>query len=121
MTANLQCKVFAVTLVDLTYLQFNLIAIIDAGKHEGVTFDDVKASLAGGTLISWLQHRFPDECDMSLYRRGLNENGTEVVTALKEAAEGVSGRERKKMGVEHNGICLLAALVTEVIQRREWK
>ena len=108
------------TLVDLTYLQFNLIAIIDAGKHEGVTFNDVKSALATGDLFPWLRKHFPENVDLSFYVGDRATVAQEVTSALRDAAGGVDGRERKKMGVEHNGICLLVALVTEVIQRREW-
>ena len=108
-------------LTDLTVLQFNLIAIIDAGNHEGVTFEEVKGATRTGDLFQWLSTRFPDDVDMSIYTGDHAANGRDVVKALQVAADVVEGRERKKMGVEHNGICLLAALVTEVIQRREWK
>ena len=109
------------TLIDLTYLQFNLIAVIDSGKHEGVTFKEVKAALESGELFDWLKHRFPGEVDVSVYEGERSPVGREIANALEEAAGGVDGRERRKMGVQHNGVCLLAALVTEVIQRRDWK
>ena len=109
------------TLVDLTYLQFNLIAVIDAGKHQGVTFDEVKRAIGSGDLFNWLKHRFIGHMDISIYEGDRASVAREINQALEDAADGVSGRERKKMGVENNGVCLLAALVTEVIQRRDWK
>jgi hypothetical protein len=108
------------TLVDLTYLQFNVIAIIDANKHVGVTFSDVKSALASGDLFLWLKREFADHIDLSFYEGDRANIALEITHALDEAAGGVDGRERKKMGIEHNGICLLLALLTEVIQRRGW-
>ncbi|MDR6624835.1 hypothetical protein [Caulobacter segnis] len=106
------------TLVDLTYLQFNLIAVIDAGSHQGVSFGDVKAAVRSGNLFAWLEQQFPNDVDMSLYREG---RGRELISALTDALEGLDGRERKKTGVEHNGVCLLLALTTEAIQRKGWE
>lgn len=108
------------TLGDLTVLQFQLIALIDSGKHEGVSLDDVKTVLSQRTLIAWLDQRFPGQFDTSLYTGSRASHGADVVKALDDAAGGINGRERKKLGVEHNGICLLAALVTEAIQSRSW-
>lgn len=106
------------TLIDLTYLQFNLIAVIDAGSHDGVSFDEVKSAVRSGKLVAWLDQRFPKDVDMSAYREGREH---EIGAALADALEGLDGRERKKTGVEHNGICLLLALTTEAIQRKGWE
>jgi hypothetical protein len=109
------------TLVDLTYLQFNLIAVIDAGKHEGISFAEVKGAIRSGDLFQWIKGRFPGNVDMSFYLDSEPPRADEVIAALDAALDGLDGRERKKTGVEHNGVCLLLALTTEAIQQRGWE
>lgn len=108
------------TLVDLTFLQFQIIALIDSDQHRGLTFDDVKSALRSGQLFDWLQRKFPEDVDISFYQGDRAAAGAGVQRALLNAADALDGRERKKTGVEHSGLCLLAVLLTEVIQRREW-
>lgn len=106
------------TLVDLTFLQFQVLSLIDADRHKDVTFEEVKKALQAGRLFDWLNTRFHGEVDTSLYR---DAQIKEVTDALNEAAGGLAGRERKKMGIENSGLCLLAGLINEVIQQQQWQ
>lgn len=107
------------TLVDLTFLQFQLIALIDAGRHQDVTFDDVYGAIDDDDLLGWMRSRFASHIDLSFYEGDRQASGREVQTAISRASEGIRGRERRKTGVEHNGLCLLLAFVTEAIQQRD--
>lgn len=107
------------TLVDLTFLQFQLIALIDARRHQDVTFDDVYNALDNDELLDWMKRRFTNHIDLSLYMGDRQAAGREVETAISRASEGIRGRESRKTGVEHSGLCLLLALTTEAIQQRD--
>ena len=106
------------TLVDLTFLQFQLIALIGADRHRDVSFEDVYEALDAQDLFGWLRRRFASQIDISFYEGDRQAAGTQVEAAINAASEGLRGRERQKTGVENDGICLLLALVTEAIQRR---
>ena len=107
---------------DLTFLQFNLLAVIDSGAHEGVTFEEVKDAIRAGSLFRWMQSRFGDRVDVSLFdpqhRPGIDR---EVIAALTGALDAIDGREGRKVGITRNGVCLLAALITEAIQQGKMK
>lgn len=106
------------TLVDLTFLQFQLIALLDADRHRDVTFDEVYAAIDNADVLGWLKIRFAGHVDLSLY--GTSRAG-EVEAALEAASGGLRGRERRKTGVETNGLCLLLAFTTEAIQQGQWE
>jgi hypothetical protein len=109
------------TLNELTYLISVLNQLVDAGHHTGVTLDEVEDRIEYGDLFPWLGKRFADhhiDFHLSIYDRAtLNEieNGLFDICAVNR------GRERRKWGIEKNGICLLSSWVSELIQRRAWK
>jgi len=105
-------------LSDLTYLMFMLNSLIDRGAHAGISMEVVKEHIADGDVFSWLTDRFPaDGLDLSHYRP---EVAKEINEKLNDILGGYDGSERRKWGVENNGICLLLAWIAELIQQRAW-
>jgi hypothetical protein len=104
-------------LVDLTFTGFLVNAALDAGKGGDLTFDEVYSGLERGSLLVDLDRKYPDTFDFSLFPAG-GEAEEALLGALYDATGGISGRERRKTGVENNGLCLLMALVLEAIQVR---
>lgn len=95
----------------LTHLQFHLISLIDENLHQGIDFEDIYAALKRDNLLDWLSERFP-ELDLSLYT---SEDGKELTYAI----DGLTLiNARRKFSVERNGICLLMAMVNELIQQK---
>jgi hypothetical protein len=105
----------------MIYLVSVLNQLVDGGHHTGVTIDEVEDRIEYGDLFPWLGKRFADhhiDFHLSIYDRAtLNEieNGLFDICAVNR------GRERRKWGIEKNGICLLSSWVSELIQRRAWK
>jgi hypothetical protein len=101
--------------VALTYFGFNVNAAIDEGKGTDLEFDEIYASLERGTLLADLDRRYPDAFDFSPYEAD-GDRETRLIELLHNATGGIENRERRKTGVEHNGLCLLVALVFEALQ-----
>lgn len=101
--------------VSLTYFAFSVNAAIDDGKGGDLEFDDIYSSLERGTLLADLDKLYPDTFDFSVYEAG-GEREERLTEMLHNATGGIEHRERRKTGVEHNGLCLLMALTIEAMQ-----
>jgi len=111
-----------VTLTDLTFLILQLNAVVDEDLHRGIPMDEVQRHIEAGDLFAWLATRFGNSIDLSLYGPGARpEVAAEITEGLNSILGGYQGRERRKWGVENNGICLLIAWVNELVQQRAWK
>jgi hypothetical protein len=106
-----------VRMVDLTFTGFLINAAIDEGRGGDLSFDEVYSGLESGTLLADLDRKYPDTFDFSPYPAG-SDNETRLLEALHNATGGIEGRERRKTGVERNGLCLVMALILEAIQVR---
>lgn len=106
-----------VRLVDLTFTGFLVNDAIDDGKGGDLSFNEVYTGLERGSLLVDLNLKYPDTFDFSLFPAG-GEAEQRLLEALNDATGGIRSRERRKTGVENNGLCLLMALVLEAIQVR---
>jgi hypothetical protein len=103
-------------LVTLTFAGFMINMALDDGKGTDLSFEEVYSGLENGTLLIDLDRKYPETFDFSIYTPG-SEREQGLLEALRGATGGIEGRERRKTGVEHNGLCLLMALVLEAIQQ----
>lgn len=103
-------------LLDLTLLILNLSALIDSGADEGTTIEEVEQHIEAGDLFPWLAQRF-SRLDLSLHR---DRSDREINDGLSEILGGYAGQERRKWGIENNGICLLLSWTNELIQQRKF-
>jgi len=97
----------------LTYLTFELNALIDQGLS--MPLKEVKSLCEEKRIFEELERRFPFKekgLDLSLMKTDVRE---ELENIFQDMALAV--RERKKFGVENNGLCLLIAYSQEQIQR----
>lgn len=101
----------------LTFTGFLVNAAVDDGKGGDLSFEDVYAGLEGGTLLADLDRRYPDTFDFSAFPPG-SDAEMDLLEALHSATDGTENRERRKIGVERNGLCLIVGLVLEAIQAR---
>ncbi len=106
-----------VRLVDLTFTGFVVNAALDDGKGGDLSFDEIYSGLESGNLLVDLDRKYPATFDFSLFPAG-GDAEQQLVEALNNASGGIRSRERRKTGVEHNGLCLLMALILEAIQVR---
>jgi hypothetical protein len=95
-----------------TYLDdliFRINMLVDRGSQ--ATFADVYRAIEDGTILEWLRDQ---GADMSiLLSETMSDAKILVVEALKHAAEVRKGNERRKLGVQNNGLCLLIALAVD--------
>jgi hypothetical protein len=92
----------------------DLNAALDSGKASRLTCEEVHAHLKSGDLVEFLQKRL----GVHLCIRPAIEQHGYFIEALKFVRD--EGREYRKFGVKNNGVCMLIAYVTEIIQRRVW-
>jgi hypothetical protein len=95
-----------------TYLDdliFRTNSLLDRGLQ--ASFDEVYRVIGNGMIIEWLQDK---GADISiLLSNSMSDAKGLVVAALSQAAISRKGQERRKLGVENNGLCLVLALASE--------
>ena len=80
-------------------------------RNVSASFEDIYREIDGGTIIEWLRDK---GTDLSiLLSQTMADEKALVVAALAEAANSRKGQERRKLGVETNGLCLVIALALE--------
>jgi hypothetical protein len=106
-------------LSSLTYIGFETNAVWDTCPDFELSFSEVYDAAEQGCLVELLKKRFGDVADLSLFELEGNQTELEQVeAALKNAAEALQGREKRKVGVRNSGICLVMAIIFEAIQQQ---
>jgi hypothetical protein len=103
---------------DLTYVICVLNQLVDCGAHIGVTLDEVEDRIEYGDLFPWMRKRFADhhiDFHLSIYKGSTTLD--EIENGLFDICAANRGRERRKWGIEHNGVCLLISWLCELVQR----
>ena len=103
---------YFVLLLPLTSLILALNAAVDAG--EKATLDEAKRHIRDGDVLVWLKARF--KLDIGPAADPDRIDGKNIVRGLQELRGGYDGSERRKWGIENNGLCLLIAWVNELAQ-----
>jgi len=96
----------------ITFFIFEVNAVLDTGRYN-FSFKEIREQVQNKNIISFLKEKCGNDIDLSLYS---DENKTKIENALSNVAEGLDGRERRKTGIENNGLCLLIAYLVEMIQ-----
>lgn len=99
----------------LAMMLFGLSQMLDTGKHDGITVDEVKRQSAAGTLL-----RFLCERNGGSFAMGIAESnpafGKWYEAQIAENCKAVHGRERRKYAIQNRGLCLLISYTAEIIQ-----
>jgi hypothetical protein len=95
-----------------TYLGFEINHLLDAG--EKLSFDQVRAAMEKKELIELLDMNFKDRIDLSLIK---NEDRNEMEEEFNDISIALFGNERRKFGIENNGLCLIQAYIIEYLQK----
>ena len=106
-------------LSSLAFIGFEVNAAIARGHADAFSFQEIYQGLENRTLLDDLKKKLPDEFDFSLFTTG-TEQANGLYHVLHEAAGGLEGRERKKVGIETSGLHLLLAFVLECMQHKMW-
>jgi|GEM_PF-1290903 len=95
--------------VAYTFLGFYLNSLVDEGETlEQETHQKIRSR----TLFPWLMDKYGDRLDISLFSP---ENLNSIESFFEDLS--VATNESRKMGIEHNGLCLLVAYCLEAAQR----
>ena len=103
------------TIIDLSYLILQLNHLIDADLHRAITFQEAKDHIKRGDLFEWLDERFIGHIDI----KHLSQSGAaqKIIQELQDLLRGYDGSERRKWGLQNNGICLILGWTNEIIQQ----
>jgi hypothetical protein len=101
----------------LTYVAFEVNSLLETCDSKMVDFQYVYSGIEQKNLIQKFEIDFSDKVDFSNFTSEPQEL-EKLYTALLEVADGLKGQERRKLGVEKNGLNLLIAFILEIIQRQ---
>jgi len=96
-----------------TVTQFIQEMSVALDKGKSVSLDEVKSHIDDGTLILWLRTVFPREetgIDFSIFEK---DDIDYLQGCFQRIRDAYSGDERRKWGIENNGLCLLMSWATE--------
>lgn len=102
-------------IIDLTILILELNAAIDAG--EKADWNETREHIEAGDIFSWLREK-KFSMDLSFYSGERTAIGDEIAQELQQIYGGYAGSERRKWGVQNNGLNLLLAWTNEIIQQK---
>jgi hypothetical protein len=112
---EIKMKVSALTLMTL-----RLNALVDSGKYNDITIDEIHRAIQRKHVLQFLKQRIGNDIDLSIHLSstwGDFEGFYE--TKLNDIYGGYAGDERRKWGIENLGLCLLVAWTNEIIQQGE--
>lgn len=102
-------------IVDLTLLILVLNAAIDKGHK--TDWEETQEHIEAGDIFSWLKTQ-NFSIDLSLYNGDRAHIAEEISQEWQNLYAGYAGSERRKWGVENNGLNLLLAWTNEIIQTK---
>ena len=106
----------------LTLMIFNLSSLLDSGKHDDISLEDVNEHVHAGDLIPFLNDRAKrvkdtfDNGSFEVEPRFVDWYGTQLrdISNIMDAEHA-----RRKYRIESRGLCLLISYTAEIIQRGE--
>lgn len=97
----------------LTLLILQINAAIDSGKYQAISISDVHKAIESGSLLNFLKASIGKDLLSSAYE-GFEEF---YEAAIARIYHGYAGNERRKWGVQNQGLCLVLAWTNEIIQQ----
>lgn len=103
----------------LTLLILQLNALLDTGRYDDITIDEVKGRIEDGSILRFLRDRAGKDIDLSFQFETKSYANFErfYVTYLQGINNAYGGGESRKWGVENRGLCLLIAWTNEILQQ----
>jgi hypothetical protein len=99
----------------LAMVLFGLSAMLDTGKHDNITIDEVKRHSLNGNLLKFLRERNGGSFAMGI-TDGNPEFGKWYEAQIADNCKAMDGRERRKYDIQNRGLCLLVSYTAEIIQ-----
>jgi hypothetical protein len=97
---------------------FYLNARLGEGKGSHITFDDVYREIDRGTLFPFLEREL-GESYLDFLVPGRHEQAALFAQAMRDI-EGVDPSKLLLDSRKHSGVCLVIALIAELIQQGHW-
>ncbi len=94
----------------LTYLLFIVNSALDSGKDIDIKFEEVRNHAEKQNFVGYLKVKLDRDLNLTA------EETAELNEKIERLSNAVYDRERRKFGVENNGLCLIIAYLTEIIQ-----
>lgn len=102
----------------LTLMILHLNALVDSGKYNDISIEDVHSAIEGKRVLQFLKERVGNGIDLSVHFSDTwGDFDAFYETKLNDIYGGYAGNERRKWGVENLGLCLLIAWTNEIIQQ----
>lgn len=103
----------------LTLLVLHVNSLIDSGKYNNISIEDVHEAIKGKRVLRFLQKRCGSDIDLSVHLDSNTYGNFEEFyeRRIGEIYGGYAGQEGRKWGVENLGLCLILAWTNEIIQR----
>jgi hypothetical protein len=117
-TGGASVDVSKLTASSFTQLILQLNAMLDTGKHDGITIADVHRHIDDRSTLRWLREVGKGDLDLSPFLDTQTYGNFDELYAnfLQNMADARAGDERRKWGVSNRGLCLLIAWTNEAIQ-----
>jgi len=99
----------------VTMFLFEMNVLLDSEEtRDSLKFNEARDNVESGNVVDFIRERYKGKIDLSLFQDEFKEafNGK-----MADIAGGFYGSERKKVGVVTNGLCLLIAYATELVQQ----
>lgn len=100
----------------LTLLILHVNSLIDSGKYNDITIDEVHDAIEAKGLLKFLQKRCSKDIDLSLHLDERMKFEQVYEERMNGLYEGYGGNESRKWGVRNLGLCLVLAWTNELIQ-----
>lgn len=97
----------------LTLLILQINAAIDSGKYQEVSISDIHKAIENSSFLKFLKTTFGKDLLSSAYD-GFEEFYEDAIARIYH---GYAGDERRKWGVQNQGLCLVIAWTSEIIQQ----
>lgn len=93
----------------------DLNALIDSGKHEGVSKTEIITEINNHTIFKYLENNFQSEFRWALGNLS-DDDKWHLIGEWQSMANAIDSE--RKLGISNSGICLLIGYVLEGIQMR---
>ena len=99
----------------LTLLILQLNSMIDTGKYDDITIEEIHHHIDHGTILKFLKERGQKDIDLSVHLTG--DFQSFYIKQLQSLYDACAGDERRKWRVQNKGLCLLVAWTNEIVQQ----
>jgi hypothetical protein len=98
----------------LSMFLYEVNVLVDRGFKEDI--ETVNQYMQREEIVEYIANKYGDQVDFSLL---LNRQwGKDLNVLLRNMSDANAGNERRKWGIENNGLCLLVSWTAEII--RDW-